>query len=157
MDAVKSYLLSVIAAAIISGIVIKLTGSKSAISAVIKLVCGLFITVTVISPLSKIHLDGLLSYYSDFSVEAEGIVSDGAAIANEETEAIIKQQVEAYILDKASSMQLEIQVDVGMSETQPLVPEFVTVRGNVSPYLKQRLEEILLNDLGIAKENQHWE
>ena len=157
MAGIKNYILSVTAAAIISGIAVSITGKKTTISTVTRLICGLFITITVISPLAKLRLDNLSLYFSDFTLEAKAVASQGETIALRETSAIIKEQLEAYILDKASSLDLDVQVSVEMSGTQPLVPESVTINGTVAPYGRQRLEHILLNDLEIAKENQLWE
>lgn len=156
MDSIKNYLISVIAAAIISGIATGIVGKKGTVGAITKLITGLFLIITVISPWSKLDIGWLSDYYSEYSIQAFDLITQGEAAAQDEITAIIKRQVEAYILDKASLLGMEIEVEVTMSETQPPTPESVTVIGAVAPYGKQRLEYILCNDLGIAKENQFW-
>lgn len=156
MGSIKNYLISVIAAAIISAIATGIVGKKGTVGAVIKLLTGLFLIITAIYPITKLNFDTLPDYFSEYSIQASAYSLQGEAIAQDEILAIIKSQVEAYILDKASFMDMEIDVQVTMSETSPSVPETVTVSGAVSPYGKKRLEQILCNDLGIAKENQFW-
>lgn len=156
MDSIKNYLISVISAAMISGIAISIAGKKSTIGAITKLLTGLFLVITVISPWTKLRFNDLSAFYSEFSMEAAGVVAEGEAAAQHEITSIIKGQVEAYILDKASSLNLNIEVQVTMSDTQPPAPISVTIKGTVAPYGKQRLEQIICDDLGIAKENQLW-
>lgn len=156
MDSIKNYLISVIAAAIISAIATGIVGKKGTVGAVIKLLAGLFLIITAIYPVTKLNFDALPDYFSEYSIQASAFSSKGEAIAQDEITAIIKSQVEAYILDKASLMNMEIEVQVTMSGSKPSIPESVTVKGTISPYGKKYLEQILCNDLDIAKENQFW-
>lgn len=156
MDSIKNYLISVIGAALISGIASSVVGKKGVVGSLIKLITGLFLMITVIAPWTKLRIKDLSAFYSDFSVEASHITAEGEAIANQEIASIIKSQVEAYILDKASALNLNLEVEVKMSATQPPIPESITLKGTVSPYAKHYLEDILCNDIGIAKENLLW-
>lgn len=156
MDTIKDYLLSVIAAAIITGIATSIVGKKGTIGSIIKLLAGIFLIITVISPWTSLDINSLTNYFSDYATEASNIAMQGEIIVQSEITAIIKDQVEAYILDKASILGLDITIQVNLSETKPYEPESVIMKGAVSPYAKERLEEILSKDLGIAKENQYW-
>lgn len=156
MDSIKNYLISVIAAAIISGIATSIVGKKGTVGSVTKLITGLFLIITVISPWKKLPTDALSKLFPDDTAQASDVVAHGEITAKNEMAAIIKSQLEAYILDKASLMDLDIEVQITMSGTQPPTPESVAIKGVVAPYGKQRLEQILCNDLGIAKENQFW-
>lgn len=156
MDSIKDYLVSVIAAAIITGIATSVVGKKGTIGSIIKLLTGLFLIITVISPWTKLDISTLTEYFSDYSAQASSVVAQGEAVAQSEVAAIIKDQSEAYILDKASLLGLDIAIQVTLSESDPPAPESVTIQGTVSPYAKKSLEQILSIDLGIAKENQHW-
>ena len=156
MDSIKDYLLSIIVAAVISGIATSVVGKKWTVGSVIKLLTGLFLIITVISPWTKLNISELTAYFSDYSSQAEDMAAQGQTVAQSEIAAIIKEQVEAYILDKASLLGLDVAVQVTLSETDPPTPESVTIQGAVAPYAKTRLEQILDTDLGIAKENQHW-
>lgn len=157
MVGIKDYFLSVIASATICFIAISLTDKKGVISQVIKMICGLFMIIAVVSPLRSFRFDNLNGYFNDITQRADDAVLYGESLAQEEMTAIIKEQVEAYILDKATAFRMDVRVEVGMSESNPPVPEKVMFKGNVSPYEKRRMEQIVSQELGIAKENQLWE
>lgn len=156
MEGVREYLLSVTAGAMLCGILGSLIGEKGSLSGLYRLISGLFLCFVVISPLADISV----SEINDF---AGNILSEGDAAAREGEEAqgqmlrqIITDEIRAYIMDKARSYGTEIQVDVTLSEDSPPVPEGCTIRGNVSPYVRQQLKKILITDLGIPEEGQLW-
>jgi hypothetical protein len=53
-------------------------------------------------------------------------------------------------------MGAEVEVEVTLSDDSTQVPCAVTITGMVSPYLKQRLSEMIEEDLQIKREDQHW-
>ena len=68
----------------------------------------------------------------------------------------IKSRTQAYILDKAMALELQLQVEVVLSEDEIPVPEEVRLAGKASPYAKARLQQIIKEDLGIDKEHLIW-
>ena len=157
MDAIRAYLLSVIGAAIISALSINFLGKNDAQSAIIKLLAGLFLSITVISPWTRIRLNNISSYFESLKVNADDVVSSGTAVADTALDQIIKERTETYILDKASSYTANINVDVTLSKSTPRTPESVVIYGTVAPYVKQQLQKVMEDDLAIPKENQYWE
>ena len=90
-------------------------------------------------------------------MEADARAS-GIEIANRDLLArIIQEKTEAYILDKAGQLGLQLQAEVSVSETEEPVPWAVVLSGEVKPDQKRRLEAILEQELGIARENQQWQ
>lgn len=156
VDGIRQYLISVIAAAIICSVIISFTGKKGTSSAMIKLLCGLFLSVTVASPWVGIKIHDISTYFQVLHSDANSIVSDGQIAAREETSAIIKSKTEAYILDKASSLGLAITVNVSLDDGQIPAPVSVTLQGKASPYAQQHLGLIIADELGIPKERQTW-
>lgn len=156
MDGIRKYLLSVVCAAIICAAVNVLTGKKNAHSAIIQFISGLYMALTLISPLVNIRLTDYTDYFRNFSVDAENAVAIGEAAAIDELRAIIKDQTAAYILDKAVSMDTVIYVEVTLNNENPPIPCGVTLTGSVSPYTKEVLSRFIANDLGISKEDQVW-
>jgi hypothetical protein len=53
-------------------------------------------------------------------------------------------------------MHADIQVEVTVSTDALPIPVGVRIIGNVSPYVRTKLQQTLAEDLGIAKENQVW-
>lgn len=156
MEEVRKYIISVTAAALLCGIITGIIGKKGSYCAIIKLLSGLFLAYTVIAPWTKIRLADFSNFTDDLSAEAEQYVQDGIIYAYSESAAIIKTKTEAYILDKAASMGLDIEVEVKLGSSDPPLPESAIIKGSVSPYAKEMLQVWFYNDLGIPKENLLW-
>ena len=94
----------------------------------------------------------------DFSLGYMGDAEDAAAmgenLARDSMADIIKEETEAYILDKAADLHANLHVEVTVGEDN--LPTAVTLSGEASPYARRQIQAIIANDLGIAKENQKW-
>lgn len=156
MEGVRSYLLSITAAAVIIALLRQITGDKSALGKILKIITGVFMIVTVISPLLQFRIQDIDRFIQNFQLSSQYAVDQGAHMATEEISQIIKQQTEAYILDEASKMGMEMSVEVKLSDSNPPQPCFVTLQGAVSPYQKKHLSQHITEYLGISQENQQW-
>ncbi len=154
MDLIRQYILSVTAAAMVCGIIVGMTQKNSA-HPILKLVCGLFLAFTVIKPITEIDLMELVEVSLPYSQDAVQAASWGEKLSRDATVAIIKEKAEAYILDKAAARNVTLEVEITV-DGDPPVPTAVRLSGEVSPYAKQELVQILSEDLGIPKENQQW-
>ena len=110
---------------------------------VIAIICSVIVTITndigAVSSIIKL----LCSIY--------------ITVAENEKSRIIKMQTEAYISNKAESMGADIDVVVQLSEQEPIVPISVSITGDVSPYIKSRLQQIISNDIGLCEEALQWD
>ena len=156
MEFIRQYLLSVIVVSVICAIVRILTRDKGAASEIIKLVCGIFIVVTLISPWNKISLSGIDNYIDDFTADAEAITTQASLLAKEEQAKIIKEQTEAYIQDKALAIGVLLDADASVSELSPGQPESIEITANTSPYQRQQIAQWIETDLGIPEDRQIW-
>lgn len=156
MDQIRQYIISVVAAAIFCGLVTTLLGKQGSIAAMGKLLAGVFLTMTVVSPWFKLELGNWEQYLDALSSDGTTVAESGKTMAAEETAAIIKARVESYILDKATEMEVDLTVEVTLSDDDPPMPQSVRLNGNVSPYAKARLSDIIAKDLGIPAEEQLW-
>lgn len=156
MDQIRGYIISVTAAAILCGIMNTLIGKNSRHHSLIKLICGLFMVITVISPLITIRIGNVSDYFGDLSDKGYSITADGKECAYRELCSIIKSKTEAYILDKAVSMDLDIQVEVTLNSDNPPLPCAVIIKGSTAPYSKEVLTDYIAKVLGISKEDQQW-
>lgn len=156
MEGVRQYVISVVAAAILCGILKSILPGKDAMAGILRLITGIFLAFTVIKPLTRIELGDLPVLSFDYLTEAQIASADGEKIAADAMADIIKQQAEAYILDKAQSLNLQLTVTVTVSDGALPAPVGVRLSGTVSPYAKSCLARIIEEDLGIAKENQIW-
>ena len=156
MDEIKQYLLSVTAMALLCGIATTLVSNKNSVGTLLKFLCGLIMTITLIMPITNIDLRNSFRIFDDLTVDANGYVSDGTTFAFSQKSEIINQHAEAYILDKATSMNVTLDVEVLLCDTDPPVPKSVSLSGNISPYCKMQLSQIICEDLGIPEEQQIW-
>lgn len=155
MQSIKEYLLSVIAAAIICAVVSQIAGKGSFLTAAIKLISGAFMLVVLISPMKRIQIKPA-NLFSDISLQANEFTAAAAESTQESMASIIKEQVAAYILDKANQYGAALTVDVVLSAEEIPTPTGVKISGKVSPYTRRMLSGIIANDLGIPVEAQIW-
>ena len=155
MESLRAYILSVICAAVICGI-IQMLVPKGTVSTLIKVITGLVVVITALSPLIN---EEILRWDLRF----DRIVSDGSAAitagqdaASELLRERIKEETESYILTKASAMGVNLSAEVELAPDFPNAPVSVILDGNVTPYGKQQLASYLSSELGISEENQKW-
>lgn len=151
----QRYVLSVICGALISGAALSLTQSSAA-KGVVKLLCGAFLAVTILAPLTKMDLEKMLSLPIPDQEDVEAMTAAGEGMARKSLEESIKSRCEAYIQDKAPECGEAVTVDITVSRDQPPIPTEAKVAGRVSPDTKRKLETILHSDLGIPKESIQW-
>lgn len=156
MEHIWEYLLSVTAAALLCGILQSLTGEKGSTAGIIRLICGIFLALTVIRPIADIQLQEFSFLPSDVMEDAQIAVQEGEDYANAAKARLIKEQAEAYILDKARLYGAEITADVTLSQDDPPVPVGCNISGALSPYAKQQLKGLIADELGIPEEDQQW-
>lgn len=152
----KAYLLSIIAAGTICAIINSLLIKNSSHSSMIKLLCGAFLTVTIVAPWKTFRFDSITDFKMETEHAAMSAVEDGIESSRQAVGEIIKEKTEAYILDKASSIGTYIDVEVTLSNTDIPTPESVAIKGAVSPYAKNKLSSCIANDLDIPEEKQTW-
>lgn len=156
MDEIRQYLMSLIAVAIICSIIHGMFHDKSTYGQLIGLLTGIVMLVVLLSPLKKITIPDWAPFQENYKLLALEYTEEGVAAANSAKADIIKAKSEAYILDKAASLDAHIYVDVTVSQEPDSIPVAVTLRGAISPYGKQVLEREIETQLGILKENQQW-
>jgi len=122
-----------------------------------KLLCGIFLTVSFLNPLAELSLSGWLSGWTfTESHHGEAAAAMGQDFSQDLLALRIKQETEEYILDKAAALNEELCVEVTLSDSDIPVPIAVTLSGTIPPDSQKRLEQIILDDLNISKENQLW-
>lgn len=156
MDFIKNYLFGIVTASIICAIATYAAGKKSTHSKLIRLICGLFLTISAISPFVKIRISDITQYIEQIEISADDAVAYGQYLADTQMTTIIKSDTEAYILDKASSLGLTINVEVTVSDSSPKRPYKVTLSGTAAPLKKRELQDWIYKDLDIAEENLKW-
>ena len=151
----KNYIISIIVAGIICAITDLLLDKKTSAGKIAKILTGILMTVTIITPLTNISFKNISNYFDSLSLRADGYVEEGKNAAQNSICEIIKTQTEAYILDKAKSMGLDVSVEVELDDNNSF-PRGVTITGIISPYAKGLIASYIEDTVGITKENQQW-
>ena len=125
-------------------------------ASLLKLICGLMLSFSILNPILSIVRGDWEDLGITLPGEGESAAEEGKEQAQKSVRALIKEETEAYILDKARDMDLTVRVSVRLSEEAMPTPDFVTVYGTVPPYQKTQLSRMLTEELGIRKENQQW-
>ena len=156
MSQIAKYLFSVIASTFVVSIISIIPGSKTSLSAIIKIICGLFLVLTVVSPLSNIQLKVPTELLSSVSVDCDAIIEDATTIAYDAKAAIIIDQVSAYVLEKAKALNLDVEVELVLGSDEIPVPEQIYIQGAVSPFARNQLSTFISDNIGIPEERQIW-
>ena len=156
MDAVRRYLFSLCAAALLCSLVRALV-PKGRMKSICSLLCGMFLAMTALSGLAGWALEDVAEELSRMRIAAEE-ARTGVEIRNREAlQAIIKQKTEAYIWDKAQELGLAVAIDVTVAEDASYpYPAAVRITGSFSEMQRQSLTQYIEENLAIGKEQQTW-
>lgn len=152
MGAVRGWLLGLIGVSLVCALADALM-PKGAVRRVGKLVCGLALILTVLTPLVKLNLDAGQRWLEGCLAEAEQREMELEQAVDNQMKIIIERDCAAYIVDKAAqlgaacSARTECRRDGGL-----YLPQRVEVTGAVPPPLQSELVQIIVRDLGVPEE-----
>ena len=156
MIALRQYILSVSAAAILCGLVTAMI-PKGSLRGILKLSCGVFLAILVLEPVMHLDLNRILTHFTGEAIyEGDAAVAFGEELARDSMAQYIKRETEAYILDKANELGITAEVQVLVGKEDLPVPSAAVIRGTVPQSLKLELERLIEGNLGISKENLKW-
>lgn len=155
MEGLRQYAVSVVSAALICGIVSRLS-SGGASKEILRLLSGIFLAFAVLAPIARVDLGQLeLPDLLDAS-DAASISQEGADAARKSMAALIQEHTEAYIVDKATALHASLSAQVTVSDDEIPIPVAVRLTGVVSPNVRRQMEDFIQEELGITRENQKW-
>lgn len=155
MQSLRQYVIGIIAAAIAVAMMEKLTENAQT-RKMIKLVSGLFLSVVLLSPLRNISISSYTAYFDTVQRDAQDTVTRGEGIYRDNLNTIITERCESYILDKAYQLGAEINVHIQCDTSDIPIPVYAEISGNVSPYVRKTLQNMIADDIGIPEEKQLW-
>ena len=155
MQFLRSFLLSVTAGAIICAVALKMP-IKGASAGLLRLICGIFMLLCLLSPLTDVKLNDFIPVTDLYWSEAEQLAAQGENFAHQALEELIKGRSEAYILDKAADLGVSLDVCVSLASQDLPVPQEVMLTGTVSPYQKAVLTDYIEDHLGIEGGKIQW-
>ena len=155
MELFSGYVVSIISVCIVISIIRNLTSGHHSDS-IICVICGIVVTITVIAPLAKVRLSDISDQIDYVRTDADLLVQAGADQSQQQLRSIITDEIAAYILEKAETLGANLTVEVMLDDSSIPVPSGVRIRGNISPYNREKLSSIIQQDLGIPTEAQIW-
>lgn len=153
MEAIKEYIITFCIVAMICSILMKLVGEKGSIATLMKLLCGLFILFTALSPIVNLPLYEVTNYFDLLSIDAEYISATGMAATQEEIMCMVKKEAQDHISRKGASLGAMLEIDILIED---YLPKEITLSGAASPYSRKILSEYIEEQLGIPLEDQIW-
>lgn len=156
MDLIREYLLSVVSAALICSVIGMIIEKNSTIAGLFRLLSGLFMAITVLSPFLKLEVGDPIGSWEAFRNQSEAWVAQGKDYAQDQLCAFIRERTTTYIMDKANALGFNVQTELTLSTGGEPIPWSVQLSGDASPYARQQLMHYIETELGIPKERQSW-
>ena len=156
MDMLCDYVIRLSATALLCAVVMRFARGTGAAKMMIKLLCGIILSYSVIQPIRQLKLSDFGDIAMEFRRDADSAVQWGKNTSTEAWCESITQGTESYILEKANEWNLDLVVEVELSDDEYPVPVAVSITGNVAPYAKTILSDVISSDLNIPKEKQKW-
>lgn len=152
----KAYLLRLTAAALLAAVVRRAAPSGGPGTAA-RLGAGLLVLMTAVGPLGEVSLMDAARSVAVWSYGDALTTQTVDRAANSLMDGLISETAEAYILDKARGMGVEMtaQVTTALQEGYP-VPWGVSCQGDYSEMEKQELSRLISTELGIPENRQEW-
>ena len=131
---------------------------RGAVRQVGRLVCGLVVAATALSPLVRLDLEAGERWLEDYFTGLEKRETELREEVNEGVRPIIEAQYAAYIVDKAAQQGLTCSARVvcRAGENGLYLPVRVEVSGADSPQARAVLSDIL-QELGVPAEGQTYD
>lgn len=149
------WMIGIFAAALLTAVALAITPkNKKAVA----LAGGLIMILAAVKPLGELTYQDISAQIAKYQIKADELRS-GINVGSAEIMAvIIQEQTEAYILDKAAELGLEIEVKVTTQQASDgwPYPTDVKVTGQLSESDIQRLGRIISEDLAVAPDRQEW-
>lgn len=129
--------------------------AQGAVKQVGKLVCGLVLLLMVVKPVLSLSEEVLLELNTPWEIGFAGEQEAMEKYYNHQMKTIIEQQLEAYIMDKATQLspQTTVQVECEVAQDGVIVPSLVVLVGGE---YQMELVEWIAQELGVSRDGIVW-
>lgn len=155
--ALRNYLLSIVAAALLSGILLSLTPTGS-VRRTLRFICGLVLVLAALGPAADLDVEHLSGSLTEIRMQAGKQAETAEDGSMELLAALIKERTEAYIWDKAASLGMtlgQVEVETGAEGGYP-APCAVAITAGCTALQRRRLTELIERELAIPSSEQEW-
>jgi len=126
---------------------------------VLKFICGIVLICAMVNPIIKQDFPSMSLEMSKYRSDADDIIASAEEKENKLSRTIIENELEAYILDKAQSlnMQLEsVEVSAKWGDEGCWYPYEVSITANIPQRERMLISNCIEAELGVPKERQNW-
>ena len=155
MEAIGQYILRLVCGAVVCSLLLSLTGADGPGGKIRTMLCGLFLAYLAISPLTELDLVDLRYTDPGVTARAEELARSGEEAAREAMALRITEACEAYILNKADELSLELEAEVTLDRSTG-IPVSVRISGTAAPYDRERLIDYITRTLGLERSRIQW-
>lgn len=156
MEGIKQYLISITAAAVITGLVLSIVDAKSSVGKTLRTVASIFLLIAFIGPVVKLDLTKALAIIDQDVDTMTFDTEQSAQDVREVYEKLIIERTGAYILDEANTLGARVDIAIELDDSEIPTPEKIILEGEISPYAKSQLSTWISENLGVSRENQIW-
>ena len=149
-------MLSICGVALTCAIARRFLENRGAAAEIGKIVTGCIMIVVLLKPLSDFRFSALEDITFSANQEAGLAVQYGEENTSSAMERIITEKINAYILQRAAELNVNLETEVVLSKADIPVPEKIYLKGTVAPFAKKQLQKIIEQEIGILKEHQIW-
>ncbi len=153
MQQLGQYIVSLTAAAMISGLLLALF-PEGTVQKLLRFVCGIFLTVTALAPMVDVEFPPIEDFGEYYLGSGREVAAQGTEMARQDKQTGIKTALETYILDKANALEANVQPEIILRPDG--VPDTIILSGSCPDKVRQALAQIITNELGIPEEDQQW-
>lgn len=157
-ESLRSWIISIICAAMFCGIVISIT-PKGRVHSAVKLLCGIVMIFSILSPITKLNFSEYSENLAKYKERAAELAESADDYNDKLSRTFIEDKCAAYILDKAESCGAELNsvaVSAEWSMDGYWYPNTAEIVCSCSDELTRRLSSWIEAELGITKERQVW-
>jgi len=153
MADLRQWLMGVALTAFAGGLARQLA-PKGREQSLVRLVCGLLLTLAILRPLAKLDWQDSMPAGAPLRERAADQAELYREAQQEALSAVIEEKAGAYIWDKANRLGLDctVAVTAAPSESGIPLPDTVTIRGSYSAVLARWIED----EVGIPAGKQIW-
>ena len=154
---IKSWLIGIVCCAVAVAIADNLM-PKGAVKRVSKLLCGIILLIATVKPLIDIDFSTLSRYMVEYNNAAGQYSADLSEVNERLSKVIIEEQSAAYILDKATSLDMDVtaEVEARRGDGELWYPYEATLSGEYTDAQKNELSELIEAELAIPAQRQNW-
>lgn len=157
IGAARSWLLALVSVSLLCAVADALM-PKGAVRRVGRLVCGLTLVASILTPLARLDLEGSQRWLEDWLAQTRLREEELDRAVGGQLKTLIERDCAAYIVDKAAQLGLDCtaRVECERSEDGVYLPARTETSGLWTAGAQEKLIRVIETDLGVPRERQFY-